>query len=73
MIVETAFSHLTVDQSCASVSSRDLFLTFRQSLLMQIAADERHYHEKRAAQFLQLGKLEEALGVERTQSRKNGK
>lgn len=40
---------------------------------MQIAATDRHYHETRAALFLQLGSLEGALGLERTQSRKNGK
>lgn len=64
---------LTSVKSCASVDTRDLLLSFRQSLLMEIAADERHYHDKRAAQFLQLGKLEDTLGLERTQSRKNGK
>lgn len=73
MIIETAFTHLTTDKSYATVSTRDLFLAIRQSLLMEIAADERHYHDKRAAQYLQLGKLEDTLGLERTQVRKNGR
>ncbi|MBT9173451.1 MAG: hypothetical protein DDT21_01852 [Syntrophomonadaceae bacterium] len=72
MIGETAFSPLTSANNCVTVSIRELFLAFRQSLLMQIAAEERYYHDKRAAQFLQLGKLEDILGVERTQKR-NGK
>lgn len=66
-------SSLTVDNSCANVSTRDLFLSMRQALLMEIASDERHFHEKRSAQFLKLSKLEDALGLERTQVRKNGK
>jgi len=65
-------SSLTNTQSCVTLSDNDtksLFLGLRQSLLMQITAEERAYHEKRAHLYAQLGFLESFLGIERTKKR----
>ena len=50
-------------------TDRELFLGLRQGLLMIIAAEEKAYHERRAAFYLQLAAWERFLGVERTQKR----
>jgi len=63
---------LTNTDSCVTITvseERTLFLGMRQSLLMQIAAEERAYHEKRAHLYSQLGFLESFLGIERTKKR----
>lgn len=65
-------SLLQSEQNCVTVSDSNpkaLFLGLRQAVLMQIAAEERAYHEKRAHLFAQLGYLESFLGVGRTQKR----
>jgi hypothetical protein len=66
---------LPTDKTCVTIAAngdnpmRTLFLGLRQSLLMQISADDKAYNERRAAFFLQLAELENFLDVERTKKR----
>ena len=67
-LLQTRNTCVTIETTVDN-ATRTLYLGVRQSLLMQMAADERFYTERRAAQHLKLAHLEEYLGIDRTKKR----